>query len=68
MPRHSATRHEAVKPLDLPIPLIGGGKATLRVPIPVSEENHAPLTAMLTTMLSGRKPAIVADRFPGPPQ
>lgn len=47
------------KPLDLPIPLIGGGQATLRVPIPLTEENYKHLTTMLTAMLGGMKPAIV---------
>jgi hypothetical protein len=56
------------KPLDLPIPLIGGGQATLRVPIPLSEENYQHLTTMLTSMLGGMKPAIVTGATGAPAQ
>jgi hypothetical protein len=56
------------KPLDLPIPLIGGGQATLRIPIPLSEENYKHLTTILTSMLGGMKPAIVAGVSPAPSQ
>lgn len=45
--------------LTLPFPLIGGGMATLAVPIPLSEENFDYLTGMLGSTLEGMKKALV---------
>lgn len=47
--------------LDLPIPLIGGGRAILRTPIPLSKENYTLLTTMLRTTLEGMRKAIVSE-------
>jgi hypothetical protein len=44
--------------LDLPIPLIEGGQATLRIPVPLTEEDYEYLTGMLDNMLKGMKKAL----------
>lgn len=43
---------------DLTIPLVGGGQAILRTPIPLSEEDFELLTTMLQANLMGMKRAI----------
>jgi hypothetical protein len=48
--------------LTLPVPLIGGGMASLSVPIPLSEENFNYLTGMIESMLNGMKKALVEPR------
>jgi hypothetical protein len=47
--------------LNLPVPLIGGGLATLSVPIPLTQENFEYLTKMLVTMLEGMRRALVRN-------
>jgi hypothetical protein len=47
--------------LNLPFPLIGGGMATLSMPIPLSQENFDYLTTMLAATLRGMKKALVVN-------
>ena len=48
-----------VRPLDIPIPLISGAQATLRIPIPLSEADYELLTTLIEVNLKGMKQAIV---------
>lgn len=47
--------------LDLPIPLVSGGRAVLRVPIPLTGQDYDLLRSMLEAQLGGMKPAIVRE-------
>ena len=58
MPSTSAT---AKKDWDLTIPLIEGGQAILRVPIPVTEESFDLLKGVIASNLDAMKRAIVRD-------
>ncbi len=63
VPRHEGkrmpeTQLEDTRSWDLTIPLIGGGQAILRAPIPLSEENYTLLTSMLDSTLKSMKKAI----------
>jgi hypothetical protein len=44
---------------DLPIRLIGGGQALLRVPVPLSEENYNLLRKVVDLNLELQKPALM---------
>lgn len=61
-------QRQNAQPWDLTIPLIGGGQAILRTPIPLSEADYDLLTNTLQVMLTNMKPAItVAAPPPSPP-
>jgi hypothetical protein len=61
-----------MRELILPFPLIGGGMATLSVPIPLSQKNYVYLKQMVNTMLEGMEEAIVevqaSETLDGKPQ
>ncbi len=48
-----------MKDWDLTIPLIGGGQAILRIPIPVTEEDFDLLKGVITANLDAMRKAIV---------
>ena len=58
---------EDARPLDIPIPLVSGGRATLRIPVPLSEEDYEILTSLLDVNLKGMKRAIVREEPSGMP-
>lgn len=54
--------------LDLPIPLVTGGQAILRLPRFMSETDFAMLTNMIGSMLKGMKAALVVPAQPQEPE
>lgn len=50
--------NKKARPWDLTIPLVSGGQAVLRAPIPMTEEDYELLTSMLQTTLKNMKKAI----------
>ncbi len=49
------------QPFDLPVPLIGGGTATLRMPRPISAEDYDHMVTFLDTNLKTLRKAFVRD-------
>jgi hypothetical protein len=49
------------QPFDLPVPLIGGGTATLRMPRPISGEDYDHMVALLNANLTALRKALVRD-------
>jgi hypothetical protein len=49
------------QPFDLPVPLIGGGTATLRMPRPISGEDYDHMVAFLDANLKALRKALVRD-------
>jgi hypothetical protein len=50
--------------MDFPIPLLGGGVATLRLPVPLSRAEYAHFKTFLASMLSGMEPAVTREPQP----
>lgn len=57
---------QEAQPFDLPIPLIGGGMATLRMPRPITGEDYDHMVALLESNLKALRKALVKE--PKPPQ
>jgi hypothetical protein len=54
--------------IDIPIPIISGGLAYLRVPRRMSEVDYINLTGLVTSVLTGMKAALVAPADPPAPK
>jgi len=55
------TQRADAKAMDFPIPLLSGGFATLRLPVPLSKAEYTHFKGFLTAMLTGMEQAVTRE-------